>query len=247
MKYTFRPSVLMTLATVMVMALCIKAGLWQYNKAQAKLALQTQLNARLTQPAEVLTDALITGKLVVPQDLRYRRVKFTGVYNTRYQVLLDNQVENTLAGYHVLTPMQVQGSKFYILVNRGWIAGVPDQVGVNRKLPTIDTPQGPQTIEGDIAIPAAKFFSLEAPPATEQKWQPVWQHLDMQRYAKSVPFDVQKFVVRLDAKSEAGGFMRNWPPPGENVNMHLGYAYQWFGFALTLLVIYIVLNLKKKV
>ena len=247
MRYTFRPSVLMTLATIMVMTLCIKAGLWQYNKAQVKLALQAQLNARLTQPAEVLTDALITGKLAVTQDLRYRRVKFTGVYNTRYQVLLDNQVENTLAGYHVLTPMQVQGSKFYVLVNRGWVAGVPDQVGVNRKLPTIDTPQGPQTIEGDIAIPAAKFFSLEAPPATEQKWQPVWQHLDMQRYAKSVPFDVQKFVVRLDAKSEAGGFMRNWPPPGENVNMHLGYAYQWFGFALTLLVIYIVLNLKKKV
>jgi len=25
----------------------------------------------------------------------------------------------------------------------------------------------------------------------------------------------------------------------------LGYAYQWFGFALTLLVIYIVLNVKK--
>ena len=246
-RYAFRPSVLMTLATLLVMTLCIKAGLWQYDKANTKLALQTQLNARLMQPAEALTDVLITGKGVIKQDLRYRRVKLTGVYDIRYQILLDNQVENTVAGYHVLTPMQVQASKLYVLVNRGWIAGVPDQVGVSRKLPIIDTPQGQQTIEGDIALPTAKFFSLEAPLAVEQKWQPVWQYLDMQRYAKSVPFGVQKFIVRLDAKIKTGGFVRNWPPPGNNVNMHLGYAYQWFGFALTLLVIYIVLNFKKKI
>ncbi len=246
MKYTFRPSVLMTLATIVVMALFIKAGLWQYNKAQAKLVLQTQLNARLTEPAVALTDALIAGKIADSEDLRYQRVKFVGVYDTRYQVLLDNQVENTVAGYHVLTPMQVQGSKLYVLVNRGWISAALD-----RKVPEVITPQGPQTIEGDIAIPAAKFFSLEAPVA-DGKLQPslqnqVWQHLDLKRYIKSVPFGVQPFVVRLDAKSEAGGFVRNWPPPGENISMHLGYAYQWFGFALTLLVIYIVLNLKKKV
>ncbi len=239
MKYTFRPSVLMTLATIIVMALCIKAGLWQYNKAQAKLALQTQLNARLTEPAVALTDQLIADKIAASEDLRYLRVKFTGVYDTRYQVLLDNQVENTVAGFHVLTPVQVQGSKLYVLLNRGWVAGV------NRQLPLINTPQGLQEIEGDIALPTAKFFSLEAPPATNGQWQPVWQHLDMQRYTKSVPFGVQPFVVRLDAKNGAGGFIRNWPPPGENISMHLGYAYQWFGFALTLLVIYIVLNLKK--
>ena len=123
--------------------------------------------------------------------------------------------------------------------------GVPDQVGVNRQLPVINTPQGLQEIEGDIALPAAKFFSLETPPAINGQWQPVWQHLELQRYAKSVPFSIRPFVVRLVAKSDAGGFIRNWPPPGENISMHLGYAYQWFGFALTLLVIYIVLNLKK--
>ena len=242
MKYTFRPSVLMTLATVLVMVLCIKAGFWQYNKAQAKLALQTQLNTRLAEPAVALPE-----KIEDVDAWRYRRVKFSGVYDTRYQILLDNQVENTVAGYHVLTPMRVEGSKLYVLVNRGWVAGV-----ANRKAPEIATPQGQQTIEGDISLPAAKFFTLEAAPNSDaksqsQSWQNhVWQNLDMQRYAKLVPFAVQPFVVRLDVKSEAGGFVRNWPPPGDRVSMHLGYAYQWFGFALTLLVIYIVLNLKKK-
>jgi surfeit locus 1 family protein len=225
----------MTLATIAVMALCIKAGLWQYNKAGLKQALQTQLNTRLIEPPVVLPD-----KITDLESWRYRRVKFAGTYDTRYQVLLDNQVENTVAGYHVLTPMQVEGGSHYVLVNRGWIP-----VARSRKVPVVIAPQGRQEIEGDIALPSKKFFTLEAPLPADGKWQQVWQNLDMQRYAKSVPFTVQPFVVRLNAKSDADGFVRNWPPPGERVSMHLGYAYQWFGFALTLLVIYIVLNVKK--
>jgi surfeit locus 1 family protein len=244
MKYTFRPNVWMTLATIAVMALCIKAGLWQYNKAGQKQALQTQLNVRLSEPPVALTDKLITGKIANLESWRYRRVKFAGVYDARYQVLLDNQVENTVSGYHVLTPMQVEGSSQYVLVNRGWMPKAPAQKGVQQQVPVVIAPQGRQEIEGDIGLPAVKFFTLEAPPDTDGKWQPIWQNLDMTRYAKSVPFAVQPFVVRLDAKN-SGGFVRNWPPPGERVSMHLGYAYQWFGFALTLLVIYIVLNVKK--
>lgn len=235
MKYTFRPNLWMTLATLTVMAFCIKAGLWQLDRAAQKQALQTQLNARLIEPPVALP-----AKIADLESWRYRRIKFAGVYDARYQVLLDNQVENTVAGYHVLTPMQVEGSKSYVLVNRGWIAAAKD-----RKTPVVTAPAGRQKIEGDISLPAAKFFTLEAPPPTDGKWQVTWQNLDLQRYIKSVPFAVQPFVVRLDAKSAAGGFVRNWPPPGERVSMHLGYAYQWFGFALTLLVIYIVLNVKK--
>jgi surfeit locus 1 family protein len=237
MKYTFRPNVWMTLVTIIVMTLCIKAGFWQYHKAVIKQTLQTQLNARLRELPVALPD-----KIASLEEWRFKRVKFAGTYDVRYQILLDNQVENTAVGYHVLTPMQVEGSKNYILVNRGWIAGTPD-----RKVPVVTAPQGRQVIEGDINLPAAKFFTLEAPAANGGQWQLVWQNLDMARYAKSVPFAALTFVVRLDKKSAAGGFIRNWPPPGERVSMHLGYAYQWFGFALTLLVIYIVLNIKRKI
>jgi surfeit locus 1 family protein len=234
-KYTFRPNLLMTLLALIAIAICLKAGSWQFNKAQSKQVLQTQLNARLAEPPVALPE-----KLADLETWRYKRVKFAGVYDTRHQVLLDNQVENTKVGYHVLTPMLVEGSQLRVLVNRGWIAGAKD-----RTVPTVITPQGLQEIEGDVGLPAAKFFTLEAPPATDGKWEVVWQHLDMARYAKSVPYAVQPFVVRLNSQSEAGGFVRNWPAPGEKITMHLGYAYQWFGFALTLLVIYIVLNIKK--
>lgn len=225
----------MTLATLIMMALCIKLGLWQYDKAALKQTLQTQLEERLKMPPTALP-----AEVSDMEAWRYRRVKFVGTYDTRHQVLLDNQVENTVAGYHVLTPMQVEGCKGYVLVDRGWVPGSAD-----RKVPVISAPQGRQEIEGDIWFPSSKFFSLEAPPPVGGNWQQVWQNMDMQRYASSVPFVVQTFVVRLDPKSGAGGFVRNWALPGEHITNHLGYAYQWFGFALTLFVIYIVLNVKR--
>ncbi len=237
----------MTLATLLMMLLCVKLGLWQYNKAALKQALQTQLTARLSEPPVALPDKITSLKVEALENWRFKRVKFVGTYDARYQILLDNQVDNTVAGYHVLTPMQVEGNSYYVLVNRGWIAGTPD-----RKVPAVSTPQGKQAVEGDINLPAAKFFTLEAAPPKDGKLltispNQVWQNLDMARYAQSVPFALQPFIIRLDAKSAAGGFVRNWPPPGERVSMHLGYAYQWFGFALTLLVIYIVLNIKRKI
>lgn len=240
MKYTFRPSLWMTLATALMLGVCVKLGMWQYSKADARRTLQTQLNARLSEPAIALP-----VKIMALENWRYKRVKFTGKYDTRYQLLLDNQVQNTVAGFHVLTPMQVEGSSAYVLVNRGWVARTVASVGEIPKPPIIDTPQGSLQVEGDIGLPTNKFFTFDKPSAMGGEWQPVWQNLDMTRYAKSVPFAVQPFVVRLDSKSNAGGFVRDWPPPGERVSMHLGYAYQWFGFAFTLLVIYIVLNIKK--
>ena len=231
----------MTLLTVLMLFLCVKLGFWQLNKAANKQALQVQLNTRQGEPAAALPD-----KIVTLENWRYKRVKFSGNYDTRYQILLDNQVENTVAGYHVLTPMQVQGSKFYVLINRGWIPRVNAKVGAAFTIPNIPSPQGLQELEGDIGLPAAKFFTLEAPALKNGQWETVWQHLDMDRYTKSVPFAVQPFVVRLDPNNKSGGFVRNWPPPGERVSMHLGYAYQWFGFALTLFVIFIVLNVKQK-
>ena len=234
-RYRFKPKLSMTIAAIVVMAVCIKLGSWQYNKAQAKIELQQQLE-----------QGLATASVGLPSYIedveawRYKRVKFEGVYAVKYQILLDNKVNDNVVGYHVLTPMKLEGDEQYVLVNRGWVEG-----DLNRDVPVINTPEGVQTIEGDIFFPLAKFFTLEDTSAIDKQWKKVWQHIDMRRYKEVVPFEIKPFIVRMDAKSTGGGFSRNWPAPKDRITVHLGYAYQWFGFALTLFVIYIVLNLKK--
>ena len=235
MKLLFKPSWFMTFATLLVILICIKLGLWQYRKAELKEAQQLQLSTRQAEQPIIIHNPIANVK-----NLRYKRVKVQGVYNTDYQVFLDNQVEDGAVGYHVLTPLQIKDTHFFVLINRGWIKGTG-----NRQLPSVKTPNGLQDIAGDISMPADRFFTLEAPVTKSDQWQPVWQNLDMQRYKRSVPFNIEPYIVRMDTTSNTGGFIRNWPIPGERVTKHLGYAYQWFGFALTIFVIYIVLNTKK--
>ena len=234
-RYQFKPKLSMTIATIVVMAICIKLGLWQYNKAQLKLALQQKIEQGLAVQPVGLPDVI---KDV--EDWRFKRVKFEGVYVPKHQILLDNRVNDNVVGYHVLTPMKVEGSLAYVLVNRGWIEG-----NLNREVPIVDTPVGKQMLQGDIDFPLKKVFTLEVPTVKNTPWQIVWQHLDMQRYKDAVPFEIKPYIVRLEANSGGGGFNRNWPIPKDRITVHLGYAYQWFGFALTFFVIYIVLNFKK--
>lgn len=236
LKVQFKPKLGMTIAAIAAMALCIELGSWQYNKAQAKLALQQQLEEGLEASAGSLPNDVADIEA-----WRYKRVMVEGVYEPKYQLLLDNKVNDNVVGYHVLTPFKVDGDEdMVVLVNRGWVAG-----DLNRELPVIETPLEKQRLEGELFFPLEKFFTLEDRTAKSKQWKQVWQHIDMKRYQEAVPFGIQPYVVRLDANSSGGGFKRNWPIPKDRVNIHLGYAYQWFGFALTLLVIYIVLNLKK--
>lgn len=222
-----------TVATLLLVILFVRLGLWQQHKAEAKQALQSQMEQRLQQPAVTLREAIHDVEA-----WRYRRVQVTGQYDARYQILLDNQVHQQVAGYHVITPLRLQGSEIRILVDRGWIPALPDHATA----PPVETPQPPQTVSGYLWLPPQRYFTLADPPAG---WQAVWQNLDLQRYARAVPFAVQPLLVRLDPHSGGGGFVRDWPQPAERMEMHLSYAYQWYGFALTLLVIYVVLSLRK--
>jgi surfeit locus 1 family protein len=51
-------------------------------------------------------------------------------------------------------------------------------------------------------------------------------------------------LVLLDA-GEPDGYVRNWLAPGFPPLRHIAYAVQWFALALTLLVIYVVTNLRR--
>jgi len=238
--YQFRPTWLGTLVTICCIPLFIKLGLWQYSKAEQKQMRQASYESYSKAPP-----AALPASIESPESWRYRPVEVHGEYLPQYQVFLDNQVEGQVAGYHVITPVQIENTKRIVLVNRGWIPA-PDSHNV---LPVIKTPEGKQTIVGKVWIPAARFYTLEArQPADNRQtgtWQPIWQNMDMAKYKASVPFDVLPVVIRLDAESKAGGFVRNWIMPADRIATHIGYAYQWFGFAFAAVIIYIFVSFKK--
>lgn len=233
--YTFSPSWVGTLALMICIPLFIKLGLWQYNKAILKQEVKSSYEQSLTSKALSLPE-----KIENYDALRHKKIKVKGYYATKYQILLDNQVENNVAGFHVLTPFKIEGRPDYVLINRGWVAGGP----THADLPVIFTPNGNVEITGLVWIPSKKIFSLES-DAEKMTWNQVWQHMDMDRYRKNVDIPVLPIVIKLDPNSNAGGFVRNWQISAGRITSNMGYAYQWFGFAFASILIYLYTSIKR--
>lgn len=220
---------------ILLVAGMVRLGFWQYHKAEQKRALQLTFDARLAEAPVAVPESV--GNI---EEWRYRRLRARGRYETAYQILLDNQVENGIAGYHVITPFRAEGSKRLMLVDRGWIP-----MGDRSRLPRIDTPTGLLEVSGFAWVPSSKFYELSPPPA-DSHWQLLWQNMDMVRYEKTVPHPVQPFVLRLDAGSPAAGFVRHWVMPAERIETHIGYAWQWWGFSVALVAIWVFVNFRKE-
>ncbi len=242
-RYIFRPSLIGTVLTIICIPLFIKFGLWQYHKAQQKQVIQAAYNQAKVD--ESLKFPIDTDNHVLDVDSwNYKKVTVTGVYETKYQFLLDNQVEDARVGYHVITPLKIDHSSQYVLINRGWILGKD----THTELPTFNTPAGEQTITGQVWVPSKKIFTLEDKTmnlTNGHVFPAVWQNMDMDKYKHSVSFVVSELAIKLDQTSDAGGFVRNWQVPVERIATNIGYAYQWFGFALATLLIYIYMSINK--
>lgn len=238
-QFQFKTNWLSILITLICIPLFIKLGLWQYHKAMIKQHIEDQYQASLVKAAVSLADYL-----EAPEQLEFQKVKVSGHYETQYQILIDNQVENNQSGFHVITPFKIANSNRYVLVNRGWLAGMQDHQAV----PAFDTPSNAMQIEGMLWIPASKIFTLEAKAplqSTTHTWNSVWQHLDMKKYQQTAPIKVLSVIIKLDAAQPSGGFLRKWQLPTSRIMTNIGYAYQWFGFALATLAIYLYMSISR--
>jgi len=234
--YRLRAGLWPTLATLLLLPLLISLGFWQLHRAQEKRLLQAEFDRRQDEPP-----APFELYHEPAEQLRFRRVQVRGTYEPKYQILLDNRVEQGQVGYYVITPLRIEGSESRVLVNRGWVS-----LGSSRQvLPRLETPDAPVDVTGIATIPDARGFHLGDARAPGSGWHPVWEYLDLAEYARSVPFRVQPVVVLLDPESPAGGFRRQWARLDAGIATHEGYAVQWFALASALVAIYIFVNIRK--
>ena len=232
-QYRFRPKLVPTVVTLMLLPILLSLGQWQAGKAERKQALQhAYLQRTQGQPLDLAMRPLH------PED-RYRKVRVRGHYEPHYQILLDNQIDQGRVGYQVVTPLRIEGSDQRVLVYRGWVPA-----GSNRsELPIAEPPSGMMVISGIADLPSGRYIELESRPSSAE-WQPVWQNLDIERYRRLVPFPLQPLAIRLDPESD-GGYVRNWPPPDLHIDTNKGYAFQWYAMALMLCLYYLVTQFRK--
>ena len=233
-NFYFRFSLLGTILAIIGISGFTSLGIWQTNRALEKQQLQRDIDNKAKQDGFQLNHSIsdINEKI-------YLNVNASGRYNKNNEILIDNIVYSGQAGYHVLTPFILDKDQTVIMVNRGWIP-----VGRDRNiLPLIETPEDEINIHGILAPHKSK------PPLILGELDPtgrVWPYYDLQKYIEHTKYNVLPVMILLD-KKEKSGYARDWPKYDAKMGMHIGYAIQWFVFALIVLITYIAINFKKKV
>jgi len=229
----FAPPLIATLLTLVGMASTIHLGVWQLNRADEKRAILELITA-----GEATTRTLSSADSQWP---RYQNVSAVGHYDSAHQVLLDNMPSlHGMPGFRVFTPFEL-ASGGWVLVDRGWLPMGPTRA----TLPDLDVDESPRTIVGrldDVPRPGLRLGEGQ----TSEGWPRVLnfpQHTDLER---ALDRRLGQRIIRLDP-AQPDGFERSFAMrPDFGPNRHIAYAVQWFALAATMLIVYVLVNLKSR-
>jgi len=232
----FAPPVWAVLLTGVALAAFVGLGYWQLGRAREKQALFDAFMAA----GEDTVDA---SDLPFEQLARYQRIRLHGSYDSTRQVLLDNMPSvSGQPGYRVLTPFERSDGRGWVIVDRGWLP-----LGATREdLPELTVGMRDRDVTGtldQLPVPGLRVGPAATPGASE--WPRVMLFPTESDLESALGVDVESRVVLLDAGAP-DGYERKWRPSiGFGPERHLGYAIQWFAFALVATVLFVALNLQR--
>lgn len=221
------------LAFVCVLPGLLWLGAWQVQRGNAKAEAYRDFEQSVAGAARDVTG--------LPLDefnelQRYERVTLHGHYLEERGFLLDNMSHKGRPGHHVLVPFQPRDADYLVIVDLGWRprraaeAGAGDMKGVN----------GGGSVSGMLASFPQPALRLDGKPEYGSEWPKVVQFPGAGEFAAMLEQPVAASRLLLDANA-AEGFERDWKPPGIPPARHYAYAFQWFGLAVALIVIFIVM------
>lgn len=228
----FKPGPFPTFITLLLLVVLLWLGFWQLNRAEEKRVF-------LAEHRNDHGEAVIQLEPDLPlESLHHQPAMATGHYDPAHQFLLDNKVHEGRVGYQLLTPFRLRGSSVAVLVNRGWI---PMQGG-REVLPDPRVAEDQREILGRIKIPTNAFMLGEEQP--REAWPYRVQQVDTAALQEELGYPLMPAVLLLDAQ-QPDGFVRDWDALPFGPERNVGYSVQWFGLALALLIIYLVVNTRK--
>jgi cytochrome oxidase assembly protein ShyY1 len=219
-----------TVFTLFFLPLTINLGLWQLDRADQKILLQQSLTA-LEQPIMVPDDqGLILAEL---QSLQ--RVTLNSSFIKPFVWFKDNQVVSGKVGYDAIG--LIGAGDNLLLVNRGWFASN----GQRDPLPQIDWISGKVSLTGRLVPVQVNPYQLGEDTYSDQYPQLVQEispAVLTEHLAASIEGTLLPWVLILDTPGDAT-LTPHWKASAMASEKHMAYAWQWFGLALTLCLLYI--------
>jgi len=229
---------LIALCVFLVITTLINLGLWQLGRAAEKRSMQDAMLARQLEPPVSL--ASLPSSYAAPlgteqqQQLENLSVTLSGSYWNEASFLVAFQFLQGAPGFELITPVTLPTGQ-HVLVSRGWIA--PGNEGQ----PAIQAMSGPQTLVGQLHIPPVPPGVDAVTQVEGEAWPVRFRRLDIARAAQILDRPLLPYVVRL-AEGQPGVMARHWPALTVSTRSNIQYALQWFGMALGVAVISLLMS-----
>lgn len=237
---TTRQWVILAVAAVVLAALCLVAGRWQWDRSESRNAEIDLVNANWSAPVVPVGEILDGPGAVVPDDEVWQRVELEGEYVADATVLLRNRPVGGRGGYHVLVPFETQadGQDVVMVIDRGF---VPLGTDGSRPDAVPAPPSGTVTVVASLRAdePAS---DRDAPPGQVQAIsteQVLAAGPDGADWAEGRTVGAYGALRAEEPAPETA--LAALPKPDTDPGSHLSYAFQWCIFALGAIGGYILL------
>ncbi len=203
-------------------------GQWQldrYHQRQHQNKLVKERQAKDPVPLRsVVPDSATLGAL---PDVEFRQVSVSGTYDQKHQVLIANRSYEGRPGYHVVTPLLVDGEQEQaVLVNRGF---VPYEATVGGPLPEAPPATGTVSVRG-VLRPSQTSGGI-GPTDPAKGVLSEMARIDIQRISLQTPTRLAPVYIELTGETPTPPQPLSLvKPTAQDSGTNLSYAMQWFIF-----------------
>lgn len=223
---------------LLVMAAFASLGVWQLGRAKQK-------EAMLAASQQVLVERKPLSLAAAADPLRVQGYDWAaggGRFLDKPAVLLDNQTRDSRPGVRAYRVFQPGAEAPPLLVELGWLPLPGD-----RRMPSIGAIPGPQQLAGLLVAPPSGGI-VRGAPVVQGDGDLLVIGLEPAAIAEQLGLPkLAPRVLKLDPALPLGyardlDILPNTLPP----ERHLGYAVQWFGLALTVLITALLLTWRQR-
>ena len=225
-----RRALAFVLFAIVVAGGCIRLGFWQLHRLADRRAANSKLADRLSMPAAPALEAMRDTATA-----EYRRATATGTFDWDNELSLASRTREGSPGANILTPLRVPGTDTAVLINRGWVYAA-DAMSVD--FARWREPNDAAVTGYLLVIPRGGRGTISATSSPR-----VVRRLEYDSVAKRLPYPIAPYILVATENRSPGSpptsrdsTPARLPPPLLDEGPHLGYAIQWFAFAVIGLV-----------
>ena len=227
-------SLFLNILFVLTFLILLRLGFWQLDRADQKNELnQAYIERQSSQ--EIFDEKDINEENLWGKFSLYGEFSLPNLF-------LDNQTYKREAGYVIYSTFLTRENKI-ILINRGWHDLIEDR----NQLPSVKT-VNESNVRGILTkVPSHGIILNNENIEIIDDSSVRIQRLDLEEIKNklNIQNEIYPFVLTLEPPIDEN-LKRHLILPVSNSEKNYGYAFQWFAFAFTLLIIFITLRKKNK-